>query len=102
MARKKKKDKCELCGRQDTDQTFHHLVPKKLHRKTKVVKSFVNIDLNTHGIMVCSPCHKMIHKKIDHYELATQYYTLEKLKSHEGIAKFISFQQKSHKTKTIK
>tara|TARA_B100000809_G_C14722472_1_gene381914 strand:+ start:43 stop:354 length:312 start_codon:yes stop_codon:yes gene_type:complete len=98
----KNKDKCELCGRADTTQTFHHLVPKKLHKKNVIVDLFPDVDLNAYGIMVCSPCHKMIHKKINHLDLATEYYSLEKLKTHLELSKFIAFQQKSHKNKRIK
>ena len=100
--KEQKKDKCELCGRGGTTQTFHHLIPKKLHKKNIVVELFPDVDLNSYGIMVCSSCHKMIHKKINHFDLATQYYSLEKLKKHVDLSKFITFQQKSHKNKRVK
>lgn len=102
MRGKSKKDKCDLCGRENAIQTFHHLIPKKMHRKKIVVDLFPDLDLNAYGIMVCSPCHKMIHKKIDHFDLATQYNTVEQLKRHPELSKFITFQQKSHKNKHIK
>ena len=102
MRGKKKKDKCDLCGRENTTQSFHHLIPKKMHKKHIVGELFPDVDLNSYGILVCSPCHKMIHKKINHFDLATQYYSLEKLKEHVELSKFITFQQKSHKNKRIK
>ena len=102
MRGKKNKEKCELCGRENSTLTFHHLVPKKLHKKNAVNQLFPDTDLNSYGIIVCSPCHKMIHKKINHFELAAQYYSLEKLKKHFELSKFITFQQKSHKNKRIK
>ena len=102
MAKNKTKEACELCGRADTVQSFHHLVPRKMHKKKKLVESFSDLDVNTYGIMVCSPCHKMIHKKINHYDLATKYYSLEKLKNHPDLSKFIAFQRKSSKNKRIR
>jgi hypothetical protein len=102
MPRKNKKDKCELCGKENSILAFHHLVPKKLHKKTAITTLFLDVDLNSYGVMVCAPCHKMIHKKINHFDLATKYYSLEKLKNHFQLSRFIAFQQKSHKNKRVK
>lgn len=90
---------CELCGRSDLKLTFHHLVPRKMHGKKYITKLHPEIDLNTYGIMVCIPCHKMIHKKISHRDLALIYFSKELLLEHEEIKKFIEFQSKQTKFK---
>ncbi len=102
MTEKNNTTKCALCEDTNASLTFHHLVPRKMHKKTLINKLFNELDLHTYGIMVCAPCHKMIHKKITHHDLATKYNTLQKLKHHFELSKFIRFKQKSHKNKRVK
>ncbi len=102
MTESKKIGECELCSKENAVLTFHHLVPRKLHRKSIITKLFPETDLHTYGIMVCASCHKMIHKKINHFDLATEYNSLQKLKAHQELSKFIRFQQKSNKNKRVK
>ncbi len=92
---------CELCNIDDK-LSFHHLVPKKMQGRTYIEKNFPDLDLNTYGIMLCSPCHKMVHRKIDHRTLALEYNTLDKLKAHEDIKNFVAFRRKSNKKKRVK
>jgi hypothetical protein len=93
--------RCELCDSEDK-LSFHHLVPKKMHGRTYIEKNFPDTDLNSYGTMLCSPCHKMLHRKIDHRTLALDYNTLEKLKEHPGLKIFIAFRKKSNKQKRVK
>lgn len=99
LAMKTKGDKCELCNRMGVKLTFHHLIPRKMHGKQYIEKHFPDIDLNHYGIDVCIPCHKMIHRKIDHRSLALDFNTRDKLLAHPEIAKFVKFQSKQRKDK---
>lgn len=93
---------CELCKRENQELTFHHLVPKKTHKKSYVQKLHSDKDLNTFGIDICKPCHKAIHIMIDHKELAMNHYTLDLLFSHQKLAEAIKFNAKQGKFKRPK
>lgn len=92
-------ESCELCGRTDLKLTFHHLIPRKMHSKKYVIKHHPEKDFTTYGIMVCIPCHKMIHKKISHRDLALTYFSKELLLEHDEIKKFVEFQSRQRKFK---
>lgn len=82
--------------------SFHHLIPKKMHTKTYIKKQFPETDLNTYGITLCASCHKMVHRKINHRDLALKYNTLDKLLLHSEIKKFVAFRMKTNKIKRVK
>jgi maltoporin len=60
--------------------TFHHLIPKKMHRRTYFRKNYTKLELNQ-GIDICRKCHTGIHKRYDEMTLAKQFATLENLSS---------------------
>lgn len=91
-----KPDNCDTCGR-EVKLTFHHLVPKKLHKKRRTILRYPDVDLNHHGIWVCKDCHKKIHRLFSHDELSETYNTVEKLKEHETFAKFLKWVSKQDK-----
>jgi Na+-translocating ferredoxin:NAD+ oxidoreductase RnfC subunit len=80
---KHKYGKCSLCGR-DADLTFHHLFPRKIHRRKRFQKAHSKEELNQ-GIHICRPCHCGIHKYYDEMTLATRLNTLEKLLRDENL-----------------
>ena len=85
--------KCELCGRENMC-TFHHLIPKSQHKNKWFKKNFTRDQMNE-GIMVCKyTCHREIHNLIVEKELGKSYNTLDKLKAHINVAKYIKFIQK--------
>lgn len=90
---------CELCHRENIKLTFHHLVPRKMHKKKYVRNQHPDLDFNKHGIMVCIPCHKSIHLTFTHRELAQRFYTLERLLSSEQLKSAIAFNAKQEKMK---
>lgn len=71
------------CGRQ-TALTFHHLIPKKLHRRAFFQKHYNKEQLNT-GINICRPCHDGIHDLYGEMELAKRFPTLESLLADEAL-----------------
>ena len=92
-------DYCELCTRNNLKLTFHHLIPKKMHKKKYVLKIHPNKDFNKYGIVVCVACHKTIHNCISHKDLALRYFTITDLLSHSEIKKAVEFNSKQEKRK---
>ena len=74
---------CPLCGR-SLKLTFHHLIPKKLHRRTRFRKSYSKAELNQ-GIWICRLCHNGIHDHYDEMALAKHFPTLESIQADPNI-----------------
>jgi len=87
---------CELCERERTT-TFHHLVPKKSHKRSRVTKLHTKEYMNAIGVDLCKSCHKTVHKFFTHMELALEYYTLDLLKGNEKLMKFVIWLKKQKK-----
>ena len=73
---------CPLCLRpipRDVRQSSHHLIPKLKGGK--------------HGpqVLLHHICHKEIHASLSEAELARSYDTIEALRSHPRLAKFIAW-----------
>lgn len=77
--------RCPLCGR-EVDLTFHHLIPKKLHRRPRFKKAYTREERNV-GIDICRTCHDGIHAFYDEMTLAKNFSTLEKLLADEKLAR---------------
>jgi hypothetical protein len=89
-ARNRPPDRCELCGREQP-LTFHHLIPRKNHRKTRFRKRFPTHEMRNRGLYLCRPCHDGVHDLIDEKELGERYNTREDLLAHEGIARHVAW-----------
>ncbi|WP_370261803.1 hypothetical protein [Limnobacter sp.] len=83
VLRQAKFGECACCGRY-TPLTFHHLIPKKLHRRAYFKKHFNKQALNA-GIQVCRTCHDGIHDLYTEMELAKRFFSLELLKADEAL-----------------
>jgi hypothetical protein len=82
--------RCELCERENV-LTFHHLIPVSLHKNKWFKKNYTKEELNN-GIYICKEdCHKEIHKLISEKELGRSFNTLEKLKRHIKVKKYIKW-----------
>ncbi len=71
---------CPLCGRPipaDVPQSLHHLVPKLKGGKGGPV------------VLLHHICHREIHATLSEAELARDYATIEALRAHPRLAKFI-------------
>lgn len=75
--------KCPLCHRV-TDLTFHHLIPKKVHKRNYFKKHFDKQTL-AFGIDICRTCHTGIHKIYDEITLAKHYNSLQKIKQDDKL-----------------
>jgi 5-methylcytosine-specific restriction endonuclease McrA len=72
---------CELCGREIVDgyESNHHLIPKAnggSHEPTAVLHSV---------------CHKQIHALFTNKELSMFYDTINKLKAHRDVKRFVKW-----------
>lgn len=47
--------------------------------------------MQTMGLMLCTDCHKTIHRHIDHIELGRFYHSKEALLEHPEVAKFVKW-----------
>lgn len=93
-----KPDLCELCTRH-ISLTFHHLIPRKVHRRTRFKKHYDSTTLNR-GIWVCRDCHKAIHRFHTEMELALSFCHLETLKQSEALMGHIQWQKRQRVRKS--
>ena len=78
---------CALCGR-SAPLTFHHLIPKKVHRRPRFARRYSKAEL-ARGIDVCRLCHRAIHRFHDEMTLAQELDTLEALRADPALARHV-------------
>ena len=83
---------CALCG-VGRPLTFHHLIPRKLHRRTSFKKHYSREALNA-GIDICQPCHRGLHKLYDEMALGKRFYTLDLLLADEAVQRHVQWSAK--------
>ena len=84
-----KSGECLCCGR-FTLLTFHHLIPKKLHRRAFFRKNFDKEALNS-GLNICRLCHDGIHDLYDEMQLAKNYPSAQALLADEALQKHFAW-----------
>lgn len=84
---------CALCGRAKP-LTFHHLIPRKCHRKKWFRRHFTREEMQTRGLDVCRDCHRHIHQTFTEQELGKHYNTRETLMAQEEMQKFVAWVRK--------
>lgn len=85
MVENSKHGVCCLCKR-ETDLTFHHLIPRKVHRRAYFKKNYSKAQLNE-GIDVCRQCHRVLHKSYSEMELAKSFNVIEKITAEPFLTK---------------
>lgn len=90
----KQPNKCELCGR-EVRLTFHHLIPRRVHKRTRFIRRHGKEEMRSTGLWLCKLCHSGIHMIIPNEKLlAESYYTKELLLAHEGVARHVAWARK--------
>ena len=74
---------CPLCERRAA-LTFHHLIPRKLHRRQHFLKHYTREERNA-GAMICRQCHDGIHKLFDEMTLGKRLNTLAALREEPSL-----------------
>jgi len=98
---------CRTCGRDSLPLTFHHLIPKQVHAKylghppprpyaaeRAATGPCAKLELGSHGILVCRPCHSAIHRIAPNAVLAERYSTLDALLRHDDFARWVAYVEK--------
>jgi hypothetical protein len=84
--------RCSLCDR-TTPLTFHHLIPRKVHRRTSFQKNYARSRL-ARGIDICRLCHDGIHDLYDEMTLARFLRTPAQLRNDPRIRKHVAWVRK--------
>jgi 5-methylcytosine-specific restriction endonuclease McrA len=94
-------DRCELCGRPVGKLDRHHLIPRCEHGSRPMRRAFDRQEMHERVAMLCRPCHKTVHATLDEKQLAREYNTIEGLRSHPEIARFVAWVRKQDPGKPI-
>ena len=89
MSPRRKHGPCALCQR-ETTLTFHHLIPRKMHRRARFRKEHEREALNR-GIDICGRCHKGVHRLHDEMTLGRDLNTLEALAADPAVARHVAW-----------
>jgi hypothetical protein len=93
LSKRAKAKSCELCQR-PKPLSFHHLIPKKNHKRNAFSKRFSKEDMLTRGLWLCCLCHNKLHKTFSEKELGQSYNTLEAIKAQPEISHFLEWAKK--------
>ena len=66
--------------------TFHHLIPKKMHRRNRYRRRYKRTEL-ARGIYLCRDCHNGIHNTYSELELAQHFADPMALARDETLAR---------------
>ena len=88
-SRQERVGECPCC-RRELRLTFHHLIPKKLHRRSRFRKDFSRDELNR-GIDVCRQCHDGIHRRYDEMELFRRFREPAELLADPELRKYFDW-----------
>ena len=87
--RRMKHGTCRFCQR-NVALTFHHLIPRKLHKRKRFAKRYSRDELNA-GIMICQRCHKGLHKLYSETELGSELNSEQALLEDAAVVKHIAW-----------
>ena len=76
---------CTSC-RRETALTFHHLIPRKMHRRRFFQKRYKKAQLQQ-GVYLCRLCHDGVHRRFDEMTLAKCFNTPAKLFAEPSLTK---------------
>lgn len=81
-------EQCELCGRDTPEECIskHHLFPKSRRKRKEAPKGSGKIKAR-----LCCDCHRQIHRLFSTRELAGYFNTIERLKEHALVYRFVAW-----------
>lgn len=82
--------RCELCERDVSGTTRHHLIPRMRHRQPRVQRATTRAERHA-TVALCGPCHRQIHAVLSEKQLASDYNTVAALRGHPDIARFVAW-----------
>src|SRR5262249_40274854 len=85
---------CELCGRAVSTLTRHHLIPRTRHSNKRNKRDFSPEDVKTRIACFGRPCQNHVKALYPDKMLEREYNTLERLRSHPDVAKFVEWIRK--------
>lgn len=88
--------RCGLCERETPTLTEHHLIPRSQGRR----RGWKVADLPK--VLLCSPCHKFLHKTFTNAELAGEFNNVDALLEHEDVQRFLKWVRKQPVTKSVR
>ncbi|MDT0583818.1 hypothetical protein [Brumicola blandensis] len=80
---------CPLCHRR-THLTFHHLIPKKMHRRNYFKKHYSKAEL-AQGIDICRQCHNGLHRRFSEMELAKHLNSLSLIQDNPELTEYFEW-----------
>lgn len=84
---------CELCLQSRRRLTAHHLYPRSEH--ARLLKKGALKETLTHTLaMICRPCHNAVHRAEDNRTLAADWHSVDKLRTHPSIVRWLAFWSK--------
>jgi hypothetical protein len=81
---------CQLCGR-DVPLTFHHLIPRRNHRRRFFQRRFDREEMRRRGAWLCRDCHRAIHRLYDERTLGERFNTLEALRADAAVQRHVAW-----------
>src|SRR5688572_12709873 len=81
--------RCELCGREVSVLTRHHLIPRTRHANKRNKRDFERTEVKKRIAWFCRPCHNHVHALFIEKTLERDFNTLEALASHPEVARFV-------------
>lgn len=81
---------CALCAR-PTRLQFHHLIPRKVHRRAWFARTFGREEMHQRGLWLCRLCHRFIHAQYDEATLGRDLNTLELLRAQPAVQRHVQW-----------
>jgi len=83
---------CALCERDVPSLTEHHLTPRSKGKPGQVLPV----------VQICSACHRQLHALFTNDELATFLNSVDRIKSHPAMGRFLNWVRKQPPERRIR
>ena len=83
--------RCELCGREISALTRHHLIPRTRHANKRNKREFDRAEVKRRIAWFCRPCHDHVHALFTEKELERHFNTVAMLAAHPEVSRFLNW-----------